>query len=56
MTAYHVVVGAQRVRVTLPTGSEVTLGRAWALDPVRDVAVLQVAGRRGRGGRASGRS
>ena len=42
VTAYHVVVGARRVRVTLPDGREVSLGRAWALDPVRDVAVLHL--------------
>ena len=40
VTAYHVVVGARRVRVTLPDGREVRVGRAWALDPSRDVAVL----------------
>ena len=42
VTAYHVVVGARRVRVTLPTGRQVSVGRAWALDPVRDVAVLHL--------------
>ncbi|MEM0961495.1 MAG: tetratricopeptide repeat-containing serine protease family protein [Bacteroidota bacterium] len=40
VTAYHVVVGARRIRVTLPTGEEVRLDRAWVLDPIRDVAVL----------------
>ena len=42
VTAYHVVVGARRVRVQLPDGREVRLSRAWALDPVRDVAVLHL--------------
>ena len=42
VTAYHVVVGARRVRVRLPDGRELRLGRAWALDPVRDVAVLRL--------------
>lgn len=42
VTAYHVVVGARRVRVALPDGGEVVLDRAWALDPVRDVAILHL--------------
>ena len=42
VTAYHVVVGARRVRAKLPSGRVVTLGRVWALDPERDVAVLHV--------------
>ena len=42
VTAYHVVVGARRVRVQLPSGREITLGQAWALDPARDVAVLHL--------------
>ena len=45
VTAYHVVVGADRVRARLPSGETVTLRRAWALDPDRDVAVLHVAPR-----------
>ena len=42
VTAYHVVVGAQHVRVRLPDGREARLDRAWALDPERDVAVLHL--------------
>ena len=42
VTAYHVVVGAERVRARLPDGTEVATSRAWALDPARDVAVLHV--------------
>ena len=42
VTAYHVVVGAKRVQVALPDGRRFTVGRAWALDPVRDVAVLHL--------------
>ena len=42
VTAYHVVVGAERVRVWLPDGTETTAGAAWALDPARDLAVLRV--------------
>ena len=39
-TAFHVVVGARRVRVHLPDGTEAVTDRVWALDPERDVAVL----------------
>ncbi|MGB3544023.1 trypsin-like peptidase domain-containing protein, partial [Rubrivirga sp.] len=42
VTAYHVVVGARRVRVTLPDGREVRISRAWSLDPSRDVAILHL--------------
>lgn len=42
VTAYHVVVGARGVRVRLPDGRDVRTDRAWALDPVRDVAVLHL--------------
>ncbi|MEM1055585.1 MAG: trypsin-like peptidase domain-containing protein [Bacteroidota bacterium] len=42
VTAYHVVVGSSRVRAKLPSGRLVTLGRVWALDPERDIAVLHV--------------
>ncbi len=42
VTAYHVVVGADRVRVHLPNGRRVTVKEVWAVDPVRDVAVLRV--------------
>src|SRR5690606_7925624 len=42
VTAYHVVLGAERVRLQLPDGRRVATGRAWAVDPARDVAVLYV--------------
>ena len=42
VTAYHVVLGADRVRIQLPDGRRLTTGRVWAIDPVRDVAVLYV--------------
>ena len=41
VTAFHVVVGARRVRVALP-GGDVWVDRVWALDPERDVAVLHL--------------
>ena len=43
VTSYHVVLDAERVRLNLPDGRLVTTGRAWAIDPARDVAVLHVA-------------
>ena len=46
VTAYHVVVGAGRVRVRLPDGREVATDAALALDPARDVAVLHLDGAR----------
>jgi Flp pilus assembly protein TadD len=42
VTAYHVVVGTDRVRVELPNGRRVTTRKAWAVDPVRDIAVLHL--------------
>jgi len=42
VTAYHVVVGTDRVRVQLPNGKRVTTRKVWAVDPVRDVAVLHI--------------
>lgn len=42
VTAYHVVVGTDRVRIQLPNGKRVTTRKVWAVDPVRDVAVLHV--------------
>ncbi len=48
VTAYHVVVGASRVRVRLPGGREVSVGRVWTLDPVRDVAILHLPAEVGR--------
>ena len=41
-TAFHVVVGARRVRVSLPDGTEAVVDRVWALDPGRDVAILHL--------------
>ena len=46
VTAYHVVVGAGRVRVRLPDGRETVTDAALALDPARDVAVLHLDGAR----------
>ena len=42
VTAYHVISGARVVSVTLPDGSTLRTGRAWRLDPDRDLAVLRV--------------
>lgn len=42
VTAYHVVVGTGRVRIQLPNGKQVTTRKVWAVDPVRDIAVLHV--------------
>ncbi|MEO0557574.1 MAG: trypsin-like peptidase domain-containing protein [Bacteroidota bacterium] len=50
VTAYHVVAGARKVRVVLPNGRRIVAGRAWALDPVRDVAILQIDAERAREG------
>ncbi len=42
VTAYHVVVGTDRVRIQLPNGKRLTTAKVWAIDPVRDIAVLHV--------------
>jgi hypothetical protein len=42
VTAYHVVLDAEAVRLQLPDGRRLTTRRAWAVDPARDVAVLHV--------------
>ena len=42
VTAYHVVVGTDRVRLQLPDGRRLTTRQVWALDPVRDIAILAV--------------
>lgn len=42
VTAYHVVVGTDRVRIQLPSGKRITTRKVWAVDPVRDIAVLHV--------------
>ena len=49
VTAYHVVVGARRVRVQMPDGREVRIGRVWALDPSRDIAILHLEASRATG-------
>ena len=40
VTSLHVVLDAEAVFVALPSGRRLRLGRAWAVDPARDVAVL----------------
>jgi tetratricopeptide (TPR) repeat protein len=42
VTAYHVVVNADRVVATLPNGKRVPIKKTWSVDPVRDVAVLHI--------------
>ena len=42
VTAYHVVVGTDRVRVQLPNGKRVTTRKVWSIDPMRDIAVLHI--------------
>ena len=42
VTAYHVVMGSNRVRVRLPNGRRITTDKVWAIDPIRDVAILRV--------------
>ncbi|MFQ5569090.1 MAG: trypsin-like peptidase domain-containing protein [Rhodothermales bacterium] len=42
VTSLHVILDARRVRVTLPNGKTVTTGKAWVVDPVRDVAILHM--------------
>ena len=42
VTSLHVVMDARRVRVMLPDGRRLTTRHAWAIDPVRDLAVLHV--------------
>ncbi|MEL6614292.1 MAG: trypsin-like peptidase domain-containing protein [Bacteroidota bacterium] len=42
VTAYHVVVGASKVRVALPSGRTASVRRVWSLDPERDIAVLHI--------------
>ena len=49
VTAYHVVAGANRVLVRLPSGRTVRLRRVLALDPARDVAVLHIDPRHAEG-------
>lgn len=42
VTAYHVVVGANKVRVQLPSGRMISVRSVWSLDPERDIAVLHI--------------
>ena len=42
VTAYHVIFGANRIRIRLPDGRRITTNKVWAIDPVRDVAILRV--------------
>lgn len=42
VTAYHVVVNADRITATLPNGRRVRIKKVWAVDPARDVAVLHI--------------
>lgn len=42
ITSYHVVMDADRVRLTLPGGKRLSIKKVWAVDPVRDVVVLYV--------------
>ena len=40
VTSLHVVLDAEAVYAMLPSGRRIRLGRAWTVDPARDVAVL----------------
>lgn len=42
VTAYHVVVNAKSIKTQLPNGKKLTLKKAWAIDPLRDVAILEI--------------
>jgi len=42
VTAYHVVVNAERITATLPNGRRIRIKKVWSIDPKRDVAVLQI--------------
>ena len=42
VTSLHVIMDARRIWVRLPGGKRLSLRKAWAIDPVRDVAVLYV--------------
>lgn len=41
-TSLHVVMDAQRVRVVLPSGKQVTTRKAWVADPTRDLVLLYI--------------
>ena len=42
VTAYHVIVNAEKVLTTLPNGKQLSIKKIWAVDPLRDIAVLHV--------------
>ena len=42
VTSYHVVMDAPRVWLFLPNGRQLTVKKAWVVDPVHDVVVLAV--------------
>ncbi|MFV1979735.1 MAG: trypsin-like peptidase domain-containing protein, partial [Rhodothermia bacterium] len=42
VTAFHVVVNARKIHVTLPNGRRLSLKKVWAVDPGRDVVVLKI--------------
>lgn len=42
VTSYHVVMDADRIRLTLPGGKRLSIKKVWAVDPARDVVVLYV--------------
>lgn len=42
VTAYHVIVDADRIRISLPNGRTITTRKVWAIDPIRDVAILHI--------------
>lgn len=45
VTSYHVVTGADRVRIELPDGTRLGTRKVWAVDPYRDIVVLHVDSR-----------
>lgn len=42
VTSLHVIMDARRVWMTLPDGRRFRVRKAWAIDPIRDVALLYV--------------
>ncbi len=42
VTSLHVILDARRVWVTLPGGKRLSVRKAWAVDPERDIALLYV--------------
>src|SRR5690606_13295318 len=41
-TSFHTVIDAEAITVVLPDGQRLRVRKAWALDPVRDVALLYI--------------